>query len=111
KVKTIQDRYAGTFECRISAGCLKWAPCGIRILLINKTAKSLERFNLLSFSSIILCSSVRIFFSRSALLAKALGTTPEEEHRMGMHKLAKLIESQVGILFTDTEPQDSEVIE
>ncbi|KAE9392838.1 mRNA turnover protein 4-like protein [Gymnopus androsaceus JB14] len=47
--------------------------------------------------------SARIFFSRSALLAKALGTTPEEEHRMGMHKLAK------AILFTDTEPQ--EVIE
>ncbi|KAE9393264.1 hypothetical protein BT96DRAFT_227553 [Gymnopus androsaceus JB14] len=50
--------------------------------------------------------SARIFFSRSALLAKALGTTPEEEHRMGMHQLAKQIEGPVGILFTDTEPQE-----
>ncbi|KIK57263.1 hypothetical protein GYMLUDRAFT_247220 [Collybiopsis luxurians FD-317 M1] len=53
--------------------------------------------------------SARIFFSRSAVLAKALGTTPEEEHRMGIHALAKQIEGQVGLLFTDTEPQ--EVIE
>ncbi|KAJ3987917.1 ribosomal protein L10-domain-containing protein [Lentinula detonsa] len=53
--------------------------------------------------------SARIFFSRSALLAKALGTTPEEEHCTGIHKLAKQIEGQVGLLFTDTEPQ--EVIE
>ncbi|KAF5372284.1 hypothetical protein D9757_009636 [Collybiopsis confluens] len=54
-------------------------------------------------------SSARIFFSRSALLAKALGATPEEEHRKGIHVLAKQIEGQVGLLFTDTEPQ--EVIE
>jgi mRNA turnover protein 4 len=62
-------------------------------------------------------------------MAKALGTTPEEEHRMGIHKLAQVcnialiidhlmngflyfsqqIQGQVGLLFTDTEPQ--EVIE
>ncbi|KAJ4482022.1 ribosomal protein L10-domain-containing protein [Lentinula aciculospora] len=53
--------------------------------------------------------SARIFFSRSALLARALGTTPEEEYRMGIHKLAKQIEGEVGLLFTDTEPE--EVIE
>jgi mRNA turnover protein 4 len=34
-------------------------------------------------------SSARIFFGRSAVMAKALGTTPEEEHRSGLHNLAK----------------------
>ncbi|KAF9468513.1 ribosomal protein L10-domain-containing protein [Collybia nuda] len=50
--------------------------------------------------------SARIFFGRSAVMAKALGTTPEEEHRQGLYKLAKQIKGQVGILFTDTEPQE-----
>ncbi|KAF9013538.1 ribosomal protein L10-domain-containing protein [Cyathus striatus] len=53
--------------------------------------------------------SARMFFGRGAVMAKALGTTPEEEHRLGIHKLAKQIKGQVGIFFTDTEPQ--EVIE
>lgn len=47
-------------------------------------------FVLFQFLIDISGSSARIFFSRSALLAKALGTTPEEEHRMGIHKLAKV---------------------
>ncbi|KAF8172044.1 ribosomal protein L10-domain-containing protein [Mycena galopus ATCC 62051] len=50
--------------------------------------------------------SARIFFGRSAVMAKALGTTPEEEHRLGIHKLAKQIQGQVGVLFTDTEPDE-----
>ncbi|KIJ64626.1 hypothetical protein HYDPIDRAFT_112008 [Hydnomerulius pinastri MD-312] len=53
--------------------------------------------------------SARIFFGRAAVMAKALGTTPAEEHRPGVHKLAQQIKGQVGLLFTDTEPQ--EVIE
>jgi hypothetical protein len=37
------------------------------------------------------CSSTaRIFFGRGAVMAKALGTTPEEEHRPGLHVLAKV---------------------
>ncbi|KAJ7795615.1 hypothetical protein B0H14DRAFT_2919012 [Mycena olivaceomarginata] len=51
--------------------------------------------------------TARIFFGRSAVMAKALGTTPEEEHRMGIHKLAKQIQGQVGVLFTDTEPDET----
>jgi len=39
-------------------------------------------------------------------MAKALGPTPEEEHRVGIHKLAKQIKGQVGVLFTDTAPQE-----
>ncbi|KAF8895354.1 hypothetical protein BD779DRAFT_1499018 [Infundibulicybe gibba] len=50
--------------------------------------------------------SARIFFGRSAVMAKALGVTPEEEHRLGIHKLSKQIKGQVGVLFTDTEPQE-----
>ncbi|RDB17835.1 mRNA turnover protein 4 [Hypsizygus marmoreus] len=50
--------------------------------------------------------SARIFFGRSAVMAKALGATPEEEHRAGIHKLAKQIKGQVGVLFTDTPPQE-----
>ncbi|KAI0304473.1 ribosomal protein L10-domain-containing protein [Multifurca ochricompacta] len=53
--------------------------------------------------------SARLFFGRGALMAKALGTTPEEEHRPGLAPLATQIKGQVGLLFTDTEPQ--EVIE
>ncbi|KAJ7095776.1 ribosomal protein L10-domain-containing protein [Mycena belliarum] len=50
--------------------------------------------------------TARIFFGRSAVMAKALGTTPEEEHRLGIHKLAKQIQGQVGVLFTDSEPDE-----
>ncbi|KAG5638712.1 hypothetical protein H0H81_010694 [Sphagnurus paluster] len=53
--------------------------------------------------------SARIFFGRGAVMAKALGATPEEEHRAGLHKLANQIKGQVGVMFTDTPPQ--EVIE
>ncbi|KJA23992.1 hypothetical protein HYPSUDRAFT_39112 [Hypholoma sublateritium FD-334 SS-4] len=53
--------------------------------------------------------SARMFFGRGAVMAKALGTTAEEEHRTGLSKLATQIKGQVGLFFTDTEPQ--EVIE
>lgn len=33
-------------------------------------------------------SSARLFFGKGAVMAKALGTTPEEEHRLGLSKLA-----------------------
>jgi len=50
--------------------------------------------------------SARIFFGRGAVMAKALGTTPEEEHRLGLHKLATQIKGQVGLFFTDSPPQE-----
>ncbi|KAF8349367.1 ribosomal protein L10-domain-containing protein [Amanita rubescens] len=53
--------------------------------------------------------SARIIFGRGAVMAKALGTSPEEEHKLGIHQLAQNIKGQVGLLFTDTSPQ--EVIE
>jgi len=51
----------------------------------------------------------RIFFGRCSVMAKALGVTAEQEHKLGLHKIAKELKGQVGIFFTDTEPQ--EVIE
>ena len=57
-------------------------------------------------------------------MAKGIGTTPEEEHKPGLHKLAQvrspvflsqvktaysplqLIKGQVGLLFTDSEPSE-----
>ncbi|KAH9841814.1 mRNA turnover protein 4-like protein [Rhodofomes roseus] len=53
--------------------------------------------------------SARIFFGRGAVMAKALGMTPAEEHRLGLHKLAKQIKGQVGLFFTSSPP--SEVLE
>lgn len=50
--------------------------------------------------------SARIFFGRATVMAKALGTTPEEEHRPGLHKLSQHIKGQVGLLFTNSEPQE-----
>ncbi|KAF8635962.1 hypothetical protein AX15_000127 [Amanita polypyramis BW_CC] len=50
--------------------------------------------------------SARIFFGRGAVMAKALGTTPEEEHKQGIHQLAQNIKGQVGLLFTDSSPQE-----
>jgi len=52
--------------------------------------------------------SARLFFGRGAVMAKALGTTPEEEHKEGLHKLAQQIKGQVGLMFTNSPP--SEVI-
>ncbi|KAG8214565.1 hypothetical protein J3R82DRAFT_9628, partial [Butyriboletus roseoflavus] len=67
--------------------------------------------------------SARIFYGKAAVMAKALGNTPEEEHQPGLHKLAEAchlslvipsnsyiihqkIKGQVGLLFTDTGPQE-----
>lgn len=50
--------------------------------------------------------TARMFFGRGAVMAKALGTTPEEEHRMGLHKLAQQVKGQVGLFFTDSPPEE-----
>ncbi|KAI0036526.1 ribosomal protein L10-domain-containing protein [Vararia minispora EC-137] len=53
--------------------------------------------------------SARLFLGRGTVMAKALGTMSEEEHRPGLSKLASQIKGQVGLMFTDTDPE--EVIE
>ncbi|KZT23467.1 hypothetical protein NEOLEDRAFT_1243247 [Neolentinus lepideus HHB14362 ss-1] len=50
--------------------------------------------------------SARMFFGRGAVMAKALGTTPEEECRTGIHKVGKQIKGQVGLFFTNSEPDE-----
>lgn len=54
-------------------------------------------------------SSARLYFGRGALMAKALGTTPEEEHRPGLAPLARVcgyfiinrtIEAQISLSFS-----------
>ena len=55
--------------------------------------KSVERVCLVvvnGFHRLILYSTARIFLGRGAVMAKGLGTTVEEEHRNGLHKLAKV---------------------
>ncbi|KDQ15022.1 hypothetical protein BOTBODRAFT_65689 [Botryobasidium botryosum FD-172 SS1] len=48
----------------------------------------------------------RMFFGRTAVMAKALGTTDAEEYKPGIHKLAQRIKGPVGIFFTDYSPQE-----
>ncbi|KAI0081645.1 mRNA turnover protein 4-like protein [Panus rudis PR-1116 ss-1] len=50
--------------------------------------------------------SARIFFGRGAVMAKALGTTPEEEHKPGLHKIAQQLKGQVGLMFTNSPPEE-----
>ncbi|PAV17445.1 mRNA turnover 4 [Pyrrhoderma noxium] len=51
--------------------------------------------------------SARIFFGRCAVMAKALGTSPETEHKDGLHKIANQLKGQVGLLFTSSPPPKS----
>ncbi|KZV63490.1 hypothetical protein PENSPDRAFT_691611 [Peniophora sp. CONT] len=50
--------------------------------------------------------SARLFFGRGAVMAKALGTTPEEEHAPGLSLLASRIKGQMGLLFTNSPPSE-----
>ena len=47
----------------------------------------------------------RIFMGRTKVMAKALGTTPEEEHADNIHQLAKLLKGTVGLLCTSDPPE------
>lgn len=38
----------------------------------------------------IVLSDARIFFGKCAVMSKALGDSPETEHRLGLHKIAKV---------------------
>jgi mRNA turnover protein 4 len=51
----------------------------------------------------------RFFFGKTKVMAKALGTTPAEEHLPNLSKLAEHLAGNVGLFFTDREP--SEIIE
>ncbi|KAG0264803.1 mRNA turnover 4 [Mortierella polycephala] len=48
----------------------------------------------------------RFFFGRTKVMAKALGTSPEDEHKDNLHKLAEQLVGHVGLLFTNIEPTE-----
>lgn len=51
-------------------------------------------------------SDGRIFFGKTKVMAKALGTTEEEEVMPGTSKLAAHVKGDVGLLCTSRSPQD-----
>ncbi|KAF8465815.1 mRNA turnover protein 4-like protein [Gautieria morchelliformis] len=50
----------------------------------------------------------RMFFGKRAVMSKALGTSPETEHRLGLHKIAQRIKGQTGLFFTSFAPDKTE---
>ncbi|KAM0788017.1 hypothetical protein ACM66B_006216 [Microbotryomycetes sp. NB124-2] len=46
----------------------------------------------------------KILLGRNAVMRKALGTSVEDECRLGAHKVANLLEGNRGLLFTNDEP-------
>lgn len=47
----------------------------------------------------------RIFFGRTRVMQKALGRTPEDEHRQNLHTLTNVMNGDVGMLMTDETPE------
>ncbi|KAI8379097.1 ribosomal protein L10-domain-containing protein [Radiomyces spectabilis] len=48
----------------------------------------------------------RFFYGKNRVMAKALGTTPEEEYKDGISKIAQQLHSEVGLLFTNRTVED-----
>ncbi|KAI7898445.1 ribosomal protein L10-domain-containing protein [Cokeromyces recurvatus] len=48
----------------------------------------------------------RFFYGKNRVMAKALGTTPEEEYKEGLSGIAKNLTSEVGLLFTNKQPEE-----
>ncbi|KAF9439069.1 mRNA turnover 4 [Entomortierella beljakovae] len=48
----------------------------------------------------------RFFFGRTKVMAKALGTCPEDEHKENLFKLSEQLVGHVGLLFTNLDPQE-----
>lgn len=48
----------------------------------------------------------RLFFGKTKVMAKALGSTEEEEHAPGLRKLNRFLKGSVGLLCTNQKPED-----
>ncbi|KAI9470487.1 MAG: ribosomal protein L10-domain-containing protein [Benjaminiella poitrasii] len=48
----------------------------------------------------------RFFYGKNRVMAKALGTTPEEEYKEGLSGIAKDLTAEVGLLFTNKQPEE-----
>ncbi|KAI9051399.1 hypothetical protein LZ554_004446 [Drepanopeziza brunnea f. sp. 'monogermtubi'] len=46
----------------------------------------------------------RLFFGKTKVMAKALGSTPEDEYQPSTHLLSKYLTGNVGLLFTNRKP-------
>ncbi|KAH6624570.1 ribosomal protein L10-domain-containing protein [Chaetomium sp. MPI-SDFR-AT-0129] len=53
-------------------------------------------------------SDCRIFFGKTKLTARALGSTPEESQADGLHHLTRYLTGSVGLLFTNRSPSTIE---
>jgi mRNA turnover protein 4 len=51
-----------------------------------------------------LMRTCRLFFGKTKVMAKALGTSPEDEYQPSTHLLSKYLAGNVGLLFTNREP-------
>ncbi|KAI8812449.1 ribosomal protein L10-domain-containing protein [Cladochytrium replicatum] len=47
----------------------------------------------------------RFFFGKNRVMARALGESPDSEYKENLRHLASRLEGNVGLLFTDSEPQ------
>lgn len=57
-----------------------------------------------SFAISILTSFGRLFFGKTKVMAKAIGTSPEDEYQPSTSLLSKYLVGDVGLLFTNREP-------
>ncbi|OBT76926.1 hypothetical protein VF21_04135 [Pseudogymnoascus sp. 05NY08] len=51
-------------------------------------------------------SDSRLFFGKTKVMAKALGSTPETAYQTNTHLLAPYLAGNVGLLFTDRSPEE-----
>ncbi len=51
---------------------------------------------------------LRFFMGKNKVMSLALGRTPEEEQKPGLHKVAQEITGSRGLLFTNSQLQDVE---
>ncbi|KAG8969498.1 mRNA turnover and ribosome assembly protein [Tulasnella sp. 419] len=49
----------------------------------------------------------RMFFGKSKVMAKALGTTPESEYKPGLSKVAQKLQGPLGLFFTSYPPDET----
>jgi len=49
----------------------------------------------------------RMFFGKTKVMAKALGSNPETEHAPGLSKLQPYLKGSVGLLLTNQEPKEA----
>jgi mRNA turnover protein 4 len=51
-------------------------------------------------------SDSRLFFGKTKVMAKALGTTEADEHAPGLHLLGKYLAGSVGLILTNRAPEE-----